>query len=407
MIHETAGSPDLHKGTSPIFLESQDASLHAVFKLFHGPQGVIPLHTSCPQQNHKHMPFLPELQTTPAHSKRNLLSNLQEGEGEAEEQQRITMKVLDDAYMPYASMSLSSFGFPSPGDFFGRHRGTNRARRKPRTDGKERPKPRRAGGTNGKGGESMGGRGPTSTSTKPTPDGRGGSSSGKASLTGGRSCSLRPSGTSGAPSSRLLGGASTKMHVQAPRQRRGTVGSLDSSNNSSKKDSKSASDGGVGRGGDDGKGLKGASGGDGKNAAPSEGGRCPMRKFIEPFGSVLPLALASDMELRCPRAIVAMRAAIARSAPARELRPRGIQIRSLAMIGTAVVANVPCGMWRKHTKRFSPQWFVAVHATIPFVAMLRKAVLMPPWAILLTVGGAVGGQHVGEKLMYRIEQQRR
>ena len=58
------------------------------------------------------------------------------------------------------------------------------------------------------------------------------------------------------------------------------------------------------------------------------------------------------------------------------------------MGGTAIAANLPCGAWREHCKTFSPQWFLAVHATIPFVAMLRKAVLMPKWAILLTVAGA-------------------
>lgn len=58
------------------------------------------------------------------------------------------------------------------------------------------------------------------------------------------------------------------------------------------------------------------------------------------------------------------------------------------MGGTAVAANLPCGAWREHTRKFSPQWFLAVHATIPFVAMLRKAVLMPKWAILLTLAGA-------------------
>ena len=39
-----------------------------------------------------------------------------------------------------------------------------------------------------------------------------------------------------------------------------------------------------------------------------------------------------------------------------------------------------------------------MHATIPFVAMLRKAVLMPRWAILLTIAGAVAGQQVGATL---------
>lgn len=58
------------------------------------------------------------------------------------------------------------------------------------------------------------------------------------------------------------------------------------------------------------------------------------------------------------------------------------------MAGTAVAANLPCGAWREHTRKFSPHWFLAVHATIPFVASLRKAVLMPKWAILLTVAAS-------------------
>jgi hypothetical protein len=83
-----------------------------------------------------------------------------------------------------------------------------------------------------------------------------------------------------------------------------------------------------------------------------------------------------------------MRAAIAALKPVRDLRPQALPIRALAMSGTAIAAGLPCGMWREHTKKFSPQWFLAVHAAIPFVAMLRKAVLMPKWAILLTLIGS-------------------
>lgn len=74
--------------------------------------------------------------------------------------------------------------------------------------------------------------------------------------------------------------------------------------------------------------------------------------------------------------------------------PQALPYKLLAMGAVAVAANVPCGMWREHTSKFSPEWFLAVHATIPFVAMLRKAVLMPKWAVLLTVLGAVAGQQV-------------
>lgn len=64
-------------------------------------------------------------------------------------------------------------------------------------------------------------------------------------------------------------------------------------------------------------------------------------------------------------------------------------------------ANVPCGAWRVHTEKFSPGWFLAVHATIPFIAILRKAVVMPRWAILLTITAAVAGQFAGAKLERR------
>ena len=189
------------------------------------------------------------------------------------------------------------------------------------------------------------------------------------------------------------------MHVQVPRDR------------FKDKNASSSSDQGKSSAGHQGKGSQGNAPNDrgpksnnviGENG---EGGRCPMRKFIEPLGTALPLALgsASGVRLHCPRAVVAMRAAIAKLQVVRDLRPKGMHTKSLAMVGTAVVANIPCGMWRKNTKKFSPAWFLAVHATIPFVAMLRKAVLMPPWAILLTVGGAIGGQHVGEKLMHQLE----
>lgn len=115
-----------------------------------------------------------------------------------------------------------------------------------------------------------------------------------------------------------------------------------------------------------------------------------------PLGGLLPLAASG--KLSCPPAIVAMRAAVAGLKPVRQLRPQNLPIRSLAMAGTAIIANVPAGMWREHTRKFSPEWFVAVHATIPFVGMLRKAVLMPKWAMLLTIAGSIAGQQVGAKL---------
>lgn len=127
------------------------------------------------------------------------------------------------------------------------------------------------------------------------------------------------------------------------------------------------------------------------------GGQCPLRKFAGPLGGLLPLGAAVG-RLGCPPAIVKMRAAVAALKPVRDLRPQALPVRALALGAAAVAANFPCGAWREHTRKFSFQWFLAVHATIPFVAMLRKAVLMPPWAIALTVASAVAGQQAGAAL---------
>jgi hypothetical protein len=126
-----------------------------------------------------------------------------------------------------------------------------------------------------------------------------------------------------------------------------------------------------------------------------KGGPNPFWKK-NPIGGLLPLAGAKS--LQCPAAIVSMRAAVARMKAVRHLRPQALPIRSLALASVAISFNIPCGMLREHTKKFSPQWILAVHATIPFVAMLRKAVMMPAWGLGLTVLGSIAGQHVGSVL---------
>jgi len=123
----------------------------------------------------------------------------------------------------------------------------------------------------------------------------------------------------------------------------------------------------------------------------SSGGRCPMRDV---FGGIL----ISSTRLECPPVIVKMRAAVAALKPVRNIRPRHLSVRSLALVLTSAGFNIPCGVWREHTEKFSPAWFAAVHATIPFIAMLRKAVLMPQWAVLLTIASAVAGQQAGAGL---------
>lgn len=82
----------------------------------------------------------------------------------------------------------------------------------------------------------------------------------------------------------------------------------------------------------------------------------------------------------------------------KELRPKALPVKLLAVGALGLASNLPLGMWREHLAKFSPGWFFAIHASIPFIALLRKAVLMPPWAIVLTISASLAGQIVGARL---------
>ena len=136
---------------------------------------------------------------------------------------------------------------------------------------------------------------------------------------------------------------------------------------------------------------------DGRSEAPAPDARCPLRDWPV-LGALLPLAAGGEtLGLNCPRAIVALRAAVARVPQVRGLRPRPLWLRGAAVAAAGAAANAPFGAWRHHTEKFSVEWFVAVHATVPFVAALRQATLLPRWALVLTVAGAVAGQMLGAR----------
>mmetsp|Transcript_8585 Transcript_8585/g.11620 ORF Transcript_8585/g.11620 Transcript_8585/m.11620 type:complete len:382 (+) Transcript_8585:212-1357(+) len=102
-------------------------------------------------------------------------------------------------------------------------------------------------------------------------------------------------------------------------------------------------------------------------------------------------------KFECPAVVVRARAAFAATAPMRALRPQELHIRICTVAATSLVSNIPLGSWREHLVKFSPAWFVAVHASIPLVVMMRKAVLLPKYAIIATIGCAIFGQFVGSR----------
>jgi len=49
-------------------------------------------------------------------------------------------------------------------------------------------------------------------------------------------------------------------------------------------------------------------------------------------------------------------------------------------------------------RRFSPAWFVAIHASIPLLIAIRLVLIRPIWVIPPEVGLAFIGQFVGARL---------
>lgn len=82
---------------------------------------------------------------------------------------------------------------------------------------------------------------------------------------------------------------------------------------------------------------------------------------------------------------------------------------ALAIAATFLV-NLPCGYWRAGLRKFSPAWFVAIHAPVPVVIALRYLLGLPfRWSMLpLFVAAYFGGQFIGSRWgMQRLPSARR
>ncbi|KAL6616349.1 hypothetical protein ACP70R_038619 [Stipagrostis hirtigluma subsp. patula] len=133
-----------------------------------------------------------------------------------------------------------------------------------------------------------------------------------------------------------------------------------------------------------------------------ENGQCPLARSYRAMSGVLPLVAKvlqppAGMKLKCPPAVVAARAALARTTLVKSLRPQPLPAKMVAIALLGMAANIPLGVWREHTKKFSPQWFAAVHAAVPFIAMLRKSVVMPKTAMAFTIAASIVGQTIGSR----------
>ncbi|PWK13895.1 hypothetical protein [Tumebacillus permanentifrigoris] len=61
----------------------------------------------------------------------------------------------------------------------------------------------------------------------------------------------------------------------------------------------------------------------------------------------------------------------------------------------ALLVNLPLGIWRQNTRKFSLWWFVAVHASIPLIIYMRQQFDVSMAWVPLTIGFAILGQTFG------------
>ena len=60
-----------------------------------------------------------------------------------------------------------------------------------------------------------------------------------------------------------------------------------------------------------------------------------------------------------------------------------------------LLVNIPVGMMRERSRKFSLQWILWVHASIPLIVLLRVWLGLHPVAIPINIAAAVLGQFIG------------
>ena len=70
----------------------------------------------------------------------------------------------------------------------------------------------------------------------------------------------------------------------------------------------------------------------------------------------------------------------------------------ISLLLFAFGSNLPLGYIRETTRKFSPLWFLLIHASIPFIIVLRITLGFNWCWIPLTLGCAVAGQIIGARI---------
>ena len=73
------------------------------------------------------------------------------------------------------------------------------------------------------------------------------------------------------------------------------------------------------------------------------------------------------------------------------------------IVPAVFLLNLPFGFWREGVRKFSPAWFVAVHAPVPAVIALRilSGVGFQLVTVPIVVSAYIAGQFVGGRIRRR------
>lgn len=74
------------------------------------------------------------------------------------------------------------------------------------------------------------------------------------------------------------------------------------------------------------------------------------------------------------------------------------------LFATALSTNTALGVWRSGLRRFSPTWFLAIHASIPLLIAIRILLIESTWVIPPEIGLAFVGQFAGARLPAYLRQ---
>lgn len=71
----------------------------------------------------------------------------------------------------------------------------------------------------------------------------------------------------------------------------------------------------------------------------------------------------------------------------------GLKVLLVSVV--CLLVNIPLGMMRERSRKFSFPWILWVHASIPLIVFLRISLKLPLIAIPINIAAAVLGQLLG------------